>query len=132
MPNQQPQTTALWEDLKQLTKSVVEEMNRDAELSSRTGGLESRLEDGDALVVSKVSVPKMYLTVRLSAEALEIHTRLRISEAESADREFREDLTIHFDANGASLRNPAGEVFTVDEAVFYILRPFLHLGAVDC
>jgi len=132
MPNHQPQTTALWEDLKQLTKSVVEEMNRDAEISSRTGGLESRLEDGDALVVTKVSAPRMHLVVRLRAEAFEVHTRLWVSEADLTEWEFREDLMIQFDDKGASLRNPAGEVFTVDEAVFYILRPFLHLGAVGC
>ena len=128
MPNHEPQTTALWEDLKQLTKSVVEEMNRDAELSSRTGKLELRLENGDALVVSKVSAPTMHLTVRLGAEALEVHTRLSVSEADLTEREFREDLAIRFDASGASLRNIAGEVFAIDEAVFYILRPFLHIG----
>jgi hypothetical protein len=131
MPNRQPQTAALWEDLKQLTRSVVEEMNRDAELSSRTGRLDYSLEDGDAIVVSKESAPKMLLIVRLGPEALEVHTRLSVSEAHLTEREFREDLAIRIDESGASLRNPAGEVFTLDEAVFYILRPFLHLGAVD-
>jgi len=130
MPNYQPQTAALWEDLKQLTKSVVEEMNRDAELSSRTGGLELRLEDAEVTVVNKASAPKMHLIIRLGAYALELHTRLSVTEADLNEREFREDLAIQIDENGASLRNPAGEVFAVDEAVFYILRPFLHLGAV--
>ena len=128
MPNHQPQTTALWEDLKQLSKSVVEEMNRDAELSRRTGGLESRLEDGDVFVVSKLSAPQLFLSIRLRTEAIEIFTRLCVSEPDVVEREFREQLTIQ---NGTSLRNAAGEVFTVEEAVFYILRPFLHLGAVD-
>jgi hypothetical protein len=130
MPNHQPQTIALWEDLKHLTRSVVEEMNRDADLRTRTGGLESRLEDGDRLVVSKQSAPQMYLVVRLGAEGLDVDTRLCVSEADLTEREFREELTIQLDANNTSLRNAAGEVFTVEEAVFYILRPFLHLGAV--
>lgn len=126
---QQPRTTALWEDLKQLTKSVVEEMNRDAELSSRTGGLELRLDDGETLLVSKLSAPQMYVTVQLCADDLEVHTRLCIGEGDLVEREFREQLLIR---NGPSLRNGAGEVFAVDEAVFYILRPFLHVGALDC
>ena len=128
MLNDQPQTAALWEELKELSKSVVEEMNRDAELSMRTGGLESRLENGDAFVVSKLSAPQLFLSVRLRTGAIEVYTRLCVSEPDLMESEFREQLTIQ---NGTSLRNAAGEVFTVEEAVFYILRPFLHLGAAD-
>jgi len=128
MLNDQSQTAALWEELKELSKSVVEEMNRDAELSRRTGGLESRLENGDAFVVSKLSAPQLFLSVRLRTGAIEIYTRLCVSEPDLMESEFREQLTIQ---NGISLRNAAGEVFTVEEAVFYILRPFLHLGAAD-
>lgn len=132
MPNHKQQTTVLWEDLKQLTQSVIDEMNRDAELSRRTGGLESRCDEGETLVVSKVSAPKMYLTVRLGAQGLEVHTLLSVEEPDLVEREFRESLTIHTSDHGTALQNPAGEVFTVDEAVFYILRPFLHLGAANC
>jgi len=128
MLNDQSQTAALWEELKELSKSVVEEMNRDAELSRRTGGLESRLENGDAFVVSKLSAPQLFLSVRLRTGAIEVYTRLCVSEPDLMESEFREQLTIQ---NGISLRNAAGEVFTVEEAVFYILRPFLHLGAAD-
>ena len=128
MLNDQPQTAALWEELKELSKSVVEEMNRDAELSMRTGGLESRLENGDAFVVSKLSAPQLFLSVRLRTEAIEIHTRVCVSEPDLMESEFREQLTIQ---NGISLQNATGEIFTLEEAVFYILRPFLHLGAAD-
>jgi len=128
MLNDQPQTAALWEELKELSKSVVEEMNRDAELSMRTGGLESRLENGDAFVVSKLSAPQLFLSVRLRTGAIEIYTRLCVSEPDLMESEFREQLTIQ---NGISLQNATGEIFTLEEAVFYILRHFLHLGAAD-
>jgi hypothetical protein len=48
------------------------------------------------------------------------------------EREFSESLAIHIDYSGASLRSPAGDVFTVYQAVYYILRPFLHIGTVGC
>ena len=126
MPNQ---TVALWEDLKKLTRSVVEEMNRDAELSSRTGGLEFRFADVHSVVVTKLSSPQMFLSVRLNGEVLEVYSRLTLTEPDSKQREFREELVIQIDESGSSLRNEAGQVFSVDEAVFYILRPFLHLRA---
>src|ERR1051326_9409029 len=72
MPNQ---TVALWEDLKKLTRSVVEEMNRDAELSSRTGGLDFRFADVHSVVVTKLSSPQMFLSVRLNGEVLEVYSR---------------------------------------------------------
>src|ERR1044072_7602950 len=52
-----------------------------------------------------------------------------LTEPDSKEREFREELVIQIDESGSSLRNEAGQVFSVDEAVFYILRPFLHLRA---
>lgn len=132
MPNYEPQTAALWEDLKQLTRSVVEEMNRDADLTSRTGGLEFHFAGSDSIVVIKLSTPQMYLSVRLLAATLDVETRLMLDEEELGDRQFHEELAIQIDESGSSLRSPEGEVFTVDRAVFYVLRPFLHLGAVGC
>ena len=70
MTNHQPQTAALWEDLKRLTGSVVEEMNRATDLRGRTGGLECRFEDGETILVSKSSSPQMSVTIRLRAEAV--------------------------------------------------------------
>ena len=127
MPNQ-PQTTALWEDLKRLTSNVVEEMNRAADLRGRTGGLECRLEDGETICVSKNSTPQMRVTIHFRAEVVDVDSRLELGGPDEIEREFHERLII----SGASLRSAEGDVFTVDEAVYHILRPFLHIGTVGC
>ena len=132
MANDQSQSAALWEDLKQLLSSVVAEMNHTAELRRRTGGLECRVEDGGAIVVSKNSFPQMYVTLRMRAEAVNVDTRMVLGGADHEEREFRETLAISTDDSSASLRSPEGDVFTTEQAVYYILRPFLHLGTVEC
>ena len=129
MSNYRPEISALWEDLKQLTRNVVEAMNRDAELSPRTGRLECRFADNDTIIVSKQSAPKMTVAIVLRAAALDVHTRLVVSGAGSTERETRETLTIKVDEGESPLRSAKGDVFTVDQAVFYLLRPFLHLGS---
>ena len=131
MPNDQSQPADLWEDLKHLISSVVAEMNRDAELRRRTGGLEC-VADGETIVVSKYSFPQMYVTVRVRAEAVDVDNRMMLSGADETAREFRESLAISTDNSGASLRSPDGDVFTTEQAVYYILRPFLHIGTVGC
>ena len=122
----------LWEDLKQLISSVVAEMNDAADLRSKTGGLECRAGDGETIVVSKNSFPQMYVTVRLGTEAVEVSSRLVLGEPEQTEREFFESLAINVDDSGTSLRSPEGDVFTTDQAVYYILRPFLHIGTIGC
>jgi len=122
----------LWEDLKQLIGSVVAEMNDAADLRSKTGGLECHTGDGDTIVVSKNSFPQMYVTVRLRAAAIDVSSRLELGGPEQIEREFFESLAISVDDSGTSLRSPGGDVFTTDQAVYYILRPFLHIGTVGC
>ena len=132
MPNHQPQTTALWADLKQLISSVVAEMNRATDLRSKTSGLECRFEDDETILVSKSSCPQMYVTIRFGAGAVDVDSRLVLGGPDEIEREFHESLIIGVDDSRASLRSAAGDVFTVDQAVYYILRPFLHIGTVGC
>jgi hypothetical protein len=132
MQNEQPLTAALWADLKQLTSSVVEEMNRAADVRSKTGGLECLIQNDETMVVSKTSFPQMYVTMRLRGEVLDVHSRLLLGGPQQTEREFHESLAIRIDDSGPSLRSPEGDVFSTDQAVFYILRPFLHIGSVGC
>lgn len=127
MPNQ-PQTTALWEDLKRLTSNVVAEMNRAADLRGRTGGLECRFEDGETICVSKNSCPRMCVTIHSRVQAVDVDSRVVLGGPDEIEREFHESLII----SGASLWSADGDVFTVDQAVYHILRPFLHIGTVGC
>jgi len=128
MPNHKPQTAALWTDLKQLISSVVAEMNRATDLRSKTSGLECRFEDGETILVSKSSCPQMCVTIRFGAEAVDVNSRLVLGGPDEIEREFHESLTI----SGASLRSADGDMLTVDQAVYHILRPFLHIGTVGC
>ena len=132
MANDQSQSAALWEDLKQLLSSVVAEMNHTAELRRRTGGLECRVEDGGAIVVSKNSFPQMYVTVCMRAEAVDVNSRMVLSEADESARDFQESFAISVDDSGASLRSAEGDAFTTEQAVHYILRPLLHIGTAGC
>lgn len=124
------QIAALWEDLKDLVKSVVEEMNQAAELRRRTGGLDLEFDDTGTIVISKRSLPRMYVTVNLRPAAIDIGTRMIFKGTESVERQLWESLFIKIDEGGSKLRNKAGEALTVDQAVYHILRPFLHLGTV--
>jgi len=132
MPNHKPQTTALWADLKQLMSSVVAEMNRATDLRSRTSGLECRFEDNETVVVNKSSCPQMCVTIRFRAEAVDVDSRLVLGGPNEIERDFHESLTIDVQDSPASLRCADGDVFTVDQAVYYILRPFLHIGTAGC
>ena len=132
MPNQQPQPAALWADLNQLISSVVAEMNSAADLRSKTGGLECRCDGDETIVVSKNSFPRMCVTIRFRTETVDVERRLVLGGPPETEREFSESLAIDVRDSGASLRNSQGDVFTVDQAVYYILRPFLHIGTVGC
>lgn len=125
-----PQIAALWEDLRTLVKSVVEEMNQAAELRSKTGGLDLQLDNTGTIVISKRSLPRMYVTVNLRPAAIDIGTRMIFKGPESVERQLWESLLIKTEEGGSKLRNKAGEALTVDQAVYYILRPFLHLGTL--
>jgi hypothetical protein len=41
-----------------------------------------------------------------------------------------ESLAVEIGESGPSFRNETGEVFSIEETVYYILRPFLHFNSV--
>src|ERR1043165_1254713 len=102
MPNQQPQPAALWADLKQLISSVVAEMNRAADLRSKTGGLECRVADGEIIVLNKNTFPQMYMTVRLGAQAVDLVSRLVPGGPPESEHESSESLAIEVGDSGVS------------------------------
>src|SRR5262249_46833764 len=128
--SQPPQIAALWEDFKNLVKSVVEEMNQAAEFRSKTGGLDLQCDNSETILISKRSLPRMYVTVNLRSAAIDIGTRMVFKGAESIERQLCESLSIKTEEGGSRLRNKAGDALTVDQAVYHILRPFLHIGTL--
>lgn len=122
-----PHFAALWEDFKQLINKVVAEMNRLDEFSNRTGGLECDFTDADAIVVTSQSAPAMSVTITRGAECIDVFSQIA-KDADSTAAESRECLALQSDASGTSFRNNAGELLTIDETVYYILRRFLYLG----
>jgi hypothetical protein len=120
-------SAALWDDLKQLVRDVVEEMNRLEEFRNKTGGLDYQLTATDSIVVATQTLPGFKVNITRRPEVLQID-RILGSGAESV--EAQEGLAIEFDASSPSFRNEAGELLTIDETVYYVLRPFLHLNRV--
>jgi hypothetical protein len=120
-------SAALWDDLKQLVRDVVEEMNRLEEFRNKTGGLDYQLTATDSIVVATQTLPGFKVNITRRPEVLQID-RILGSGAESV--EAQEGLAIEFDASSPSFRNEAGELLTIDETVYYVLRPFLHLKSV--
>jgi hypothetical protein len=120
-------SAALWDDLKQLVRDVVEEMNRLEEFRNKTGGLDYQLTATDSIVVATQTLPGFKVNITRRPEVLQID-RVLGSGAESV--EAQEGLAIEFDASSPSFRNEAGELLTIDETVYYVLRPFLHLNSV--
>jgi hypothetical protein len=121
-------SAALWDDIRQLIRDVVEEMNRRAEFRNKTGGLDFQLGGTGAIVVTKQSLPSMSVTIARRPDALDVEARILGGGAEPL--EARESLGVELDPSGPSFRNETGEVLTIEETVYYILRPFLHLNSV--
>ena len=119
---------AVWDDLKQLTRDVVEEMNRLEEFRNKTGGLDYQLSETDSIVVTKQSLPSLSVTISCGPNALEIAARMVAHGAEPIEAE--ESFAIDIGESGPSFRPETGEVLTIEETVYYILRPFLHLNGV--
>lgn len=117
----------LWDDLKQLVRNVVEEMNRLEDFRIKTGGLEYQLGATDSIIVTKQSLPSMTITISRRADALEVD-RVLGRGAESV--EARESLATEVEPSGPAFRNAAGEVLTIEATVYYLLRPFLHFNSV--
>jgi hypothetical protein len=121
------ETAALWDDLKQLVGNVVAEMNRLEEFRIKTGGLDYQLGETDSIIVTKQSLPSMTITIIRRPAALEVE-RMLGQGAESI--EAREMLATEIEGSGPAFRNNTGEILTVEETVYYLLRPFLHFNSV--
>lgn len=119
---------AVWDDLKQLTRDVVDEMNRLEEFRTKTGGLDYQLDETDSIIVNKQSLPSMSVSISCRPDALEIAGRIVARGAEPI--EAQESLALEIGESGPSFRTETGEVLTIEETVYYILRPFLHLNGV--
>lgn len=119
---------AVWDDLKQLTRDVIEEMNRLEEFRNKTGGLDYQLGETDSIIVTKQSHPSMSVTISCRMDALEIAGRIVARGAKPIDSQ--ESLVLENRESGPSFRTETGEVLTIEETVYYILRPFLHLNGV--
>lgn len=118
-------SAALWDDLKQLVRDVVEEMNRLEEFRTRTGGLDYQLSETDSIVVTKQTLPRIAITISHHPDALKIEASMLGGGAQGV--EDGETLAVEI---GPSFRTETGEVFTIEETVYYILRPFLHFNSV--
>lgn len=121
-------SAALWDDLRQLIRNVVEEMNRLEEFRTRTGGLAYQPGETDSIIVTKQSLPSMSITISHHPDALKIKSSMLGGGAEPI--ESQESLAVEISETGFSFRNETGEVFTIEETVHYILRPFLHFNSV--
>ena len=117
----------LWDDLKQLVRNVVAEMNRLEEFRIKTGGLDYQLSATDSIVVTRPSLPSLTITISRRPDALEVE-RILGQGAESV--EARESLATEIDESGPAFRNSTGELLTIEETVYYLLRPFLHFNSV--
>lgn len=121
---------AVWDDLKQLIRNVIEEMNRLEEFRNKTGGLEYQPGETDSIIVTKQSPPSMSVTISCRPDALELAGRI-VAKGAAEPIESQESLALENRETGPSFRTEAGEVLTIEEAVYYILRPFLHLNGVS-
>jgi hypothetical protein len=117
----------LWKDLQKLIRDVVEQMNHDEELRQKTGGLDFQQGPSDTIVVKKQSLPAVYLTLTQGTAVIAANYRIVINGPNVKEQEIRESLSFEIDGTRTSLcRNNQGEFFTIEQVVFYILRPFLH------
>lgn len=117
----------LWKDLQRLVRAVVEQMNHDEELRQRTGGLDFQQGPSDTIVVKKQSLPFVYLTLTPGTAVITANYRIEINGPNAKEQETRESLSLEIDETRTPLcRNSQGEAFTIEQAVFYILRPFLR------
>jgi hypothetical protein len=117
----------LWKDLQRLICAVVEQMNHDEELRQRTGGLDFQHGPSDMIVVKKQSFPAVNLTLTRGTAVIAANYRIVISGPNARPQETRESLCFEIDKTRTSLcRNNHGESFTIEQVVFYILRPFLR------
>lgn len=121
-------SAALWDDLQQLIRDVIEEMNRLEDLRTRTGGLSYQLGETNSIVVTRQSLPSISITISHRRDALKVEASALGGGSKAVEAE--ETLTIETGESGSTFRNETGEVFTIEETVYYILRLFLHFNSV--
>lgn len=121
-------SAALWDDFKHLVRDVVEEMNRLEEFRTKTGGLDYQFSETDSIVVTKQTLPRVAITISHRPDALRVEASMPGESAEPIAA--GETLAVEIGESGPSFRNETGEVFTIEETVYYILRPFLHFTSV--
>ena len=121
-------SAALWDDLKQLIGDVVAEMNRLEEFRTKTGGLDYQLSETDSIVVTKQTLPQVAITISHRPDALKVEASMPGGGAEPTAGE--ETLALEMGEGGPSFRNETGELLTIEETVYYILRPFLYFTSV--
>ena len=121
-------SAALWDDLKELIRNVVEEMNRLEEFKNKTGGLHYQLGETGSIIVTRQSLPTMAITISRRPDVLWLESRILGGGDEPI--ESQDSLTIEIGESGPSFHTQTGEVLTIEETVYYILRPFLHLNSV--
>jgi hypothetical protein len=118
---------ALWKDLRSLINQVVEQMNSIEEFRERTGALDVHDGPSDTIIVNKELPPAVYLTLSRCADAIDVHRRIAMTAPTSKDQETREILRLEINKNRSLLfRNKSDESLTIEQTVFYILRPFLR------
>ena len=125
---ERPQLNAImvWEDLILLTKNVVEAMNRVDELRNRTGGLEFQLGKDHGIIVDS---PVLSAAVNLLPDTIEIRYIIASRDRHPLDEQSREILKMEIHQCGQYMfRTVQGDAWTVEQTIYHILRPFLHLG----
>lgn len=121
-------SAALWDDLKKLIGDVVAEMNRLEEFRSKTGGLDYQLGETDSVIVNQQSLPSISITISHRPDALTVAARMLGGGVEPI--EAQESLAVEIGESGPTFRNETGKTFTIEETVYYLLRPFLHFNSV--
>ena len=124
--NVQIDIAGLWQDLQRLIRDVVEQMNYDEELRQRTGGLDFHHAPLDTIIVKKQSPPAVCLTLTREAAVIAVNHRIVLNGTNVKEQETQESLSIEIDETQTPFcRNNHGETLTIEQVVFYILRPFL-------
>ena len=124
--NVQLALAAIWSELQILIKDVVQQMNSIEEIRQRTGGLDFHHGPLDTIIVTKESLPAVYLTLSCGTAAMDVYWRIVVPDGSAKEQELRERLTIELEPGRLLFQNKLGASLTTEQAVFYILRPFLH------
>jgi hypothetical protein len=128
----QRQTGRVWENVKAAIQDAAEQMNQIPEFRKRIGGLTCQHAYVDRIEVTKDTYPAIYLTVKRGPMSIDIQRKIVTNGESRRTREQSESLDVALDEKGHPfLRDKEGSPLTIDEAVRYIFRPFLHPELVE-